>query len=590
MTLHMGIVPMKVHTLDDLTDLDQLLHDSKPVSEAHLGDMLVAEGRLSREQLKSALALQQEHPGKHLGELLVEMGYCAQEQIIAALADKLGIPYIRLGRLEITPKVLALVPVDIALQFNVLPLAEHNNRLIVAMEDPLDWKALDLLRFHTNRTIEPVITSHDEIGRILNKYYLDHGEDDLLHIADEFEVHALVERAEHSDIQNIAQEASKKPIVRLVNALLVQGIAHRASDINIRPAHDRINIYYRIDGKLQFSRSMHIASLPALVSRIKIMGRMDIAERRLPQDGHARVIREGGTIDLRISVIPTINGESVVIRILDKRADMKSLEQLGLHDREYRLLKQLTGRSYGMLLITGPTGSGKSTTLYALLQEVRKGNPHIITVEDPVEYDMENIEQIQILPATGYTFAEALRHILRHDPDVVMIGEIRDLETAQIANKAALTGHLVFSTLHTNDAASTITRLIDMGVESYLLSSTLLGVVAQRLVRVLCPHCKEMAPIGPEVAKLLQLDPQQPFYAAQGCEACNHSGYHGRIAVCELLEVTPAIAELINNKANSQAIKSLALAQGMMPLTQNALALARAGTTSIEEVLSVRLD
>jgi type IV pilus assembly protein PilB len=335
---------------------------------------------------------------------------------------------------------------------------------------------------------------------------------------------------------------------------------------------------------------MHISLLPALVSRIKIMGRMDIAERRLPQDGHARVIREGGAIDLRISVIPTVNGESVVLRILDKRAGLKSLDQLGLRDAEFNTLKRLTARSFGMILVTGPTGSGKSTTLYALLQEASKGDPHIITVEDPVEYDMENIEQIQILPATGYTFAEALRHILRHDPVVIMIGEIRDLETAEIANKAALTGHLVFSTLHTNDATSTITRLIDMGVESYLLSSTLLGVMAQRLVRMVCPHCKEKHLIDPEIATILQLDPHEAFYKGMGCEACGNSGYRGRLAVCEMLEITPEIAELINAKASSQTIKSLALQQGMKTLTQNAIALAREGKTSIEEVFAVRLD
>lgn len=581
---------MKVHTLDSVADFDKLLHSAKPISDSHIGDILVAEGKLTPEQLDNALMFQREHPGKHLGRLLVQMGYCSQEQIIAALADKLGIPFVRLGKLEITPKVLAMVPFDIAMQYNVLPLAEHNNRLIVAMEDPLDWKALDVLRFHTNRAIEPVITSRDEISRILTKYYLDHGENDFVQFSDEFEFHTAAEPQEATELTNIAQEASKKPIVRLVNALLAQGIERRASDINIRPLRDRINIYYRVDGKEQFSHSMHISLLPALVSRIKIMGRMDIAERRLPQDGHTRVVRNGASIDLRISVIPTVNGESVVVRILDKRSTVKSLDQLGLPDTEFAILKRLTSRSFGMVLVTGPTGSGKSTTLYALLQEARKRDPHIITVEDPVEYDMENIEQIQILPAAGYSFAEALRHILRHDPDVIMIGEIRDLETAAIANKASLTGHLVFSTLHTNDAASTITRLIDMGVESYLLSSTLLGVMAQRLVRMLCPHCKEQHTVDAEVAAILQLDPNETFYMGRGCEACNNSGYRGRLTVCEMLEVTPEIAQLINSRASSQAIKSAAVQQGMKTLTQNAIALAREGKTSIEEAFAVRLD
>lgn len=581
---------MKVHTIDNVADFDQLLHGASPIRSARIGDILVAEGKLSPEQLKHALKFQQEHPGKHLGTLLIQMGYCTQEQIVAALADKLGIPCIRVGKLEITPRILAMVPSDIAMQYSVLPLVEHNKRLIVAMEDPLDWKALDILRFHTNKAIEPVIASRGEVSRVLNKSYLDLGENDLLQLSDEIEVRSPLERPESTDCHNLAHEGSKKPIIRLVNALLAQGIAHRASDINIRPSRDRINIYYRIDGKEQFSRSMHISLLPPLVNRIKVMGRMDIAERRLPQDGHARVMRDGGTIDLRISVIPTVNGESVVLRILDKRAGVKKLEQLGLPNAEYNTLKRLSTRSFGMILVTGPTGSGKSTTLYALLQEVRRGDPHIITVEDPVEYDMENIEQIQILPATGYTFAEALRHMLRHDPDIIMIGEIRDLETAEIANKAALTGHLVFSTLHTNDAASTISRLIDMGIESYLLSSTLLGVMAQRLVRMVCPHCKVMQRIDPEIAASLQLDPRESFYKGTGCEACNNSGYHGRLVVCELIEITPEIAELINVRASTQTIKAHALQQGMKTLTQNAIALAREGKTSIEEVFAVRLD
>ncbi|MCW8928131.1 MAG: GspE/PulE family protein, partial [Gammaproteobacteria bacterium] len=382
----------------------------------------------------------------------------------------------------------------------------------------------------------------------------------------------------------------KKPIVRLVNALITQGIQHHASDIHIRPGKERVTIYYRIDGKLRFSRSLSRALLPAIVSRIKITGRMDIAERRLPQDGHSRVLTEGNTVDLRISIMPTINGESVVIRILDKRIGLKPLDDLGLGLEETKKIRQLIGRSYGMLLVTGPTGSGKSTTLYAVLEAIRERNPHIITVEDPVEYDMEGIEQIQIASGMGYTFAEALRHILRHDPDVIMVGEIRDLETARIANKAALTGHLMLSTLHTNDAASTVTRLIDMGVEPYLLSSTLLGVMAQRLVRLNCPLCLTEEPVNDEARELLGLTENETFYYGKGCTSCNNTGYHGRSMVCELLVISPRLSSLINRGANSQEIKQAALQEGMKSLTLNALELARQKRTSIEEVLSVRLE
>ena len=289
-------------------------------------------------------------------------------------------------------------------------------------------------------------------------------------------------------------------------------------------------------------------------------------------------------------MIPTVNGESVVIRILDKQVGLKPLDELGLTEVDKRKLRTLMSRSYGMLLVTGPTGSGKSTTLYALLNEIRQRNPHIITVEDPVEYDMENIEQIQIAPVIGYDFAEALRHILRHDPDVVMVGEIRDTETARIANKAALTGHLVLSTLHTNDAASTVTRLIDMGIEPYLLSSTLLGVMAQRLLRLNCPHCKVEETVEPEVRQALQLGKDEVFYKGSGCPSCNNSGYKGRTVVSELLQISHELAVQISSGSTTQEIKALAIEQGMQPLTQNAVTLARSGMTSIEEVFAVRLD
>lgn len=579
------------NTITSKAELLSVLHRNHPLSDRHLGEILVEEEALDEGQLQRALARQQEQPGVHLGDILVELGYCNREQITAALSRKLGIPYVKLGEFEIPPQVLHLIPEDIALQYSVLPLAKHNNRLIIAMENPLNWEVMELLRFHTNHNIDAVITSSAEISKVLDKYYLQHSEDTLAQINGEVEI--IAEENHKQDmavIQNMAKEAQKKPIVRLVNALITQGIQHRASDIHIRPGKERINIYYRIDGKLQFSRSLSRALLPAIVSRIKITGRMDIAERRLPQDGHSRVLTEGNTVDLRISVMPTINGESVVIRILDKRIGLKPLDKLGLGLEETKKIRQLIGRSYGMLLVTGPTGSGKSTTLYAVLEAIRERNPHIITVEDPVEYDMEGIEQIQIASGMGYTFAEALRHILRHDPDVIMVGEIRDLETARIANKAALTGHLMLSTLHTNDAASTVTRLIDMGVEPYLLSSTLLGVMAQRLVRLNCPLCLIEEPVDAEARELLGLAENETFYYGKGCTNCNNTGYHGRSMVCELLVISPRLSSLINRGANSQEIKQAALQEGMKNLTLNALELARQKRTSIEEVLSVRLE
>jgi len=580
------------NTITSERELLSVLHNNRPLSDYHLGDILIEEGKLTKEQLHEALAWQEKHPGIHLGDILVDKAYCSREQVTAALANKLGIPYVKLGEYEIPPNVLRLVPADIAIQHNVLPLARRDNHLIIAMENPLDWEAMELLRFHTNHNIEAVITSSAEIGKVLDKYYLKHSDEAMQDIANDFEVLAADEKTPEdlSLIQSIAKEAQKKPIVRLVNAIIMQGIQHHASDIHIRPGKERINIYYRIDGKLQFSRSLSPALLPPLVSRIKITGRMDIAERRIPQDGHARVVNQRNIIDLRLSVIPTVNGESVVIRILDKQVGLKPMDDLGLPASETQRIRNLLHRSYGMYLVTGPTGSGKSTTLYALLNEIRRRDPHIITVEDPVEYDMEGIEQIQISPGLGYTFAESLRHILRHDPDVIMVGEVRDLETARIANKAALTGHLVLSTLHTNDAASSITRLIDMGVEPYLVSSTLLGVMAQRLIRLNCDHCLTEEEIEPEVRRHLRLPQDEVFYKGKGCSSCNNTGYHGRAAVCELIEVTPELASLINTGPTSQEVKKLALQQGMKTLTQNAIALARKKKTSIEEVFAVRLD
>lgn len=581
---------MKEHVINNADDLQQVFAETHPLSDLHLGEILVGERHLHEDVLDDALRQQRQTPGRRLGDILLEQGLVAKEQIHAALAHKLGIPFVKLGEFEIEADVLALVPPDIALQYSVLPLTLHAGHLVVAMENPMDWEALEVLRFNTNHSIEPVITSGKDISQALNKYYRLREDREISDMADVIDLSPEQDKTDDIAVHLIEQEAQKKPVVRLVNAVIMQGILHGASDINIRPERNRVNIYYRIDGKLRFSRSLNKSLLAPLVSRIKITGRMDIAERRLPQDGHARLTRDNNTIDLRISCIPTVNGESVVIRILDKKVGLKPLDGLGLGSWELSQIRRMLSRSYGMLLVTGPTGSGKSTTLYAVLNEIRSRDPHIITVEDPVEYDMEGVEQIQINPATGYTFAEALRHILRHDPDVVMIGEIRDLETARIANKAALTGHLVLSTLHTNDAASTVTRLIDMGIEPYLLSSTLLGVMAQRLIRLNCTQCLEEESVDEEVRDVLQVPTDEVFHRGAGCAACNYSGYHGRVAVTELLPITPEIATLINGGANVQIIKEAAIREGMTTLTRNALALARTGRTSLDEVFAIRLE
>ncbi|MDZ4260916.1 MAG: ATPase, T2SS/T4P/T4SS family, partial [Pseudomonadota bacterium] len=498
---------MRTYTLKNAKDLRALLQVHRRMSDMRLGEVLLDEQLISVDQLDNALQFQKElRTGRrHIGQILVESGLVTPDQLNIALAKKLAIPYVKIENFEIDSSLLGAISVDIALQYKALPLAEIDNSLVVAMVNPLDHAALEALRFNCKRNIESVMASREELDVALSKHYRDHEEfaalDDL-----EMDFDPVAEvNPKNEAVHVIEQEAQKKPIVRLLNAIILQAVTSGASDINIRPEKDRVNVFYRVDGKMQFVRTLHRSLLPALVSRIKITGQMDISERRLPQGGHARMMRQGRQVDLRISVIPTVNGESVVIRVLDKQAGFRPLNDLGLNKRDLEYTKRLITRPNGIFLVTGPTGSGKSTTLYAILDEVKRRNQHILTVEDPVEYDMEGVEQVQVALAKGYTFAQALKHFLRHDPDVIMVGEIRDEETAQIANKAALTGHLVFSTLHTNDAPATVTRLLDMGIESYLLSTTLLGVMAQRLIRLNCTHCVDDEQVEPHVYKVLKL-------------------------------------------------------------------------------------
>ena len=580
---------IKKYVIKDNDDLIKVLYKQKELPDVYLGEILLEASVINQQQLNDALQKQRQELGKHLGRILIDLGLVTAEQVNFALARKFGIPCVKLEDFKISPHILNRIPADLALQYNIMPLGEVDDILIVAMENPLDLSGIGVLRFNTNLKIEPVMASAQDIALTLSKYYSKFDEDEALEdtLFDSVNIGAGLQSQDSAYLAEA--EAKKKPIVRLVNAIILQGVIRGASDINIRPEQDRVNVYYRVDGKLQYSRTLHRSLLPPLVSRIKIIGQMDISERRLPQDGHARLERGEKCIDLRISVIPTVNGESVVIRILDKDVGLKSFSNLGLRSQEKVQVSNMLSRSHGLFLVTGPTGSGKSTTMYALLEEVKKDNPHILTVEDPVEYDMESVEQVQILPSKGLTFAETLKHFLRHDPDVIMVGEIRDNETAAIANKAALTGHLVLSTLHTNDAPSAVTRLLDMGVEPYLLSSTLLGVMAQRLIRLNCQHCIEEDHVEDLVRKNFHLTDSEVFYRGVGCAACNYTGYHGRILVTEVLVVTPEIVELINTGASTQKIADMAIQQGMVRLIENAIRYAKAGKTSINEVMTLRL-
>ena len=578
---------MQIYPVKNEKDLKTLLSVHKRMPDMRLGQVLLEEELISQQQLDVALEAQHKYKTgtHHLGRIMVESGLVTPEQLNVALARKLAIPFVTLEAFKLDPHLITLVPPEIAQHYKVLPLADLDGTMVVAMINPFDQAAIDALRFNSKMNVETVMASNDEISEALNKHYSSYEEMEAL---EDLKLDPVAElNGQDEATHMIEAEAKKKPIVRLLNSIVLQAVNSKASDINIRPEKDKVNVFFRIDGKMQFIRNLSKNLLPALVSRIKITGQMDIAERRLPQDGHARLMRHGKQIDLRISVVPTVNGESVVIRILDKDAGFKPLEELGFRADELNQIRRLISRPNGIFLITGPTGSGKSTTLYAVLSEVKQRNPHILTVEDPVEYDMEGVEQVQIALAKGYTFAAALRHFLRHDPDVIMVGEIRDEETAHIANKAALTGHLVFSTLHTNDAASTVTRLLDMGIENYLLSTTLIGVMAQRLIRVNCPECSTEEDVEPHLRQTLGLKPSETFKRGAGCYKCHYTGYQGRTTVIELLPITAEISQLIIQGRPSVEIANLAASQGMRTLQQSALALARQGKTSLEEVYSL---
>ncbi|MCC6301488.1 MAG: type II/IV secretion system protein [Gammaproteobacteria bacterium] len=569
--------------LSSVEELLRLVDDRRPPPDRPLGGILLESGLIDPAQLDQALARQGRERNKHLGRILVESGVLNAGQIHQALARKFGIPCVALDQLPLDAAVLARLPAEFAVQHTVLPLAESGERLIVALENPLDAATLELIRFNTGASVIPVLASAEDIALAHSRCYSKVDEDEALEVARPDTAYSDPEAEAPED--PAARAATRRPIVRLLNAIILQGIMRHASDVNIRPERERIDVYYRVDGGLQFSRSLHKSLLPALVSRLKIIGHMNIAERRLPQEGNARLRRGGRDIDLRVSVIPTVNGESVVIRILDKEVGLKPFAGLGLPEREAGEMLRILQRPHGLLLVAGPTGSGKSTTLYALLNEVRATGAHILSVEDPVEYGMEGVEQVQIADRIGLGFAEVLRRFLRHDPDVIMVGEIRDGETAAIACQAALTGHLVMSTLHTNSAPDTVARLIDMGVEPYILASILLGVMSQRLIRLICPHCSRSQEAPPQAGE--GRDGGGGFLRGAGCAACNFTGYRGRRVICEVLPVTPGIAALIGANAPAAELAGLAREQGMVSLLDQALRLAREGRTSLEEALAI---
>ena len=549
-----------------------------------LGAVLIEAGLITSEQLAEAVERQKQTP-ERLGRVLLSMGVGTEKGVSQAIATQLDLEFVDLDDIIPDEQALLTLPEHLARRYQVLPLEIHNDKLRVGMVDPLDVVALDDVRHFVGQEIEPVVISRDSFQRVLNQYpALDESIQALIK-----EIKADPEEMELAKLRTLVDEA---PVVRLVNSIILQAIRQRASDIHIEPQETRVRVRYRIDGALYnvMTPPNHIKA--AIISRVKIMAEMDIAERRLPQDGRIELKVEHRDIDLRVSTIPTVFGEKVVMRVLDKNPTLVGVEKIGLLAENRRRFEAMITKPYGIVLLTGPTGSGKTTTLYTILNQLNSTESNIITIEDPVEYQLAGINQVQVNPKAGLTFANGLRSFLRQDPDVIMVGEIRDEETARIAIHAALTGHLVLSTLHTNDAPGAVTRLIDMGIEPFLVASSLIGVIAQRLVRVLCEKCKQAHPLPTEVLQRLGAitaprENDAPIFRPVGCEFCNKIGYKGRTGLFEIMVVDDAIRALIAKHAAVTEIKEAAVQAAMWTLGQDGLEKVMLGITSPEEVLDV---
>ena len=550
-----------------------------------LGEVLVEAGMITADQLADAMELQKQSK-ERLGRVLIGMGVGTEKDIALAIAKQLGFEFVDLDDVVPDEQALLVLPEHLARRYQLIPLGTVNGKLRLGMVDPLDVVAIDDVRRQTRQDIEPVVIAYDGFQRVLNQYpALD---DAMKAMIQEIRTEAT----EEMGLDNLRKLVDEAPVVRLVNVIILQAVRQRASDIHIEPQETRVRVRYRIDGALYnvMTPPRHIHA--AIISRIKIMADMDIAERRLPQDGRIQLKVENRDIDLRVSTIPTVFGEKVVMRILDKSQTVVGVEKIGLLAENRQRFESMITKPYGIILLTGPTGSGKTTTLYTILNKLNSTDSNIITIEDPVEYQMAGVNQVQVNPKAGLTFANGLRSFLRQDPDIIMVGEIRDEETARIAIHAALTGHLVLSTLHTNDAPGAVTRLVDMGIEPFLAASSLIGVIAQRLVRVLCDRCKQTYTPPAEVlqrlgAAMLAADGQVPIYRPVGCEVCNKIGYKGRLGIFEIMVVDDPIKDLITKRASIAAIKAQAIKAGMWTLAEDGLEKVILGVTSPEEVLDV---
>lgn len=554
-----------------------------------LGDLLIKQNVLTEEELKNALELQK-GSGKKIGEVLVDNGFITEEMIVRALQMQLGLKVVQLAGVTIPKEVRGLVSVDLLKKYTCIPfeLDPYNaNILHLAMADPMDMMAIDDISIVTNLQVEPYIATTRDIRTAIDRWY---GASETMDAARRFTKER--EQLRGNTGEETGADVSDAPIVQLVRSLLEQAIRQRASDVHIEALESKVRVRYRIDGTLYEKMVYDNSLLPAISTRIKIMGGMDISEKRKPQDGRMTIMVDRQEYDIRISSVPTVHGEKIVMRISSKLSLTKNKKELGLAPDELKRFDHMLSAPYGIIFVTGPTGSGKSTTLYTALSELNKEAVNIVTVEDPVEADIEGINQIQVNNKVNLTFASALRSILRQDPDIIMIGEIRDRETAGIAVQASITGHLVVSTLHTNNAAGTLNRMADMGVERYLIADSVVGVIAQRLVRKLCPHCRKKRLATEEEKRLLKQDTykEMEIYEPTGCDLCNHTGYFGRTGVFEIMEVNEEIRDLIAEGGSSEELENAARRAGMCTLHDNGIRYVLEGITSIEEMLKVSYE
>jgi len=559
-------------------------------------EILVKSKRLSKEQLDKALEIQKE---KHtpLRKILVELRMISEDELLNLFSQQLYMPTLHLKKYKFDPQLISMIPERLAKHYNIIPLSRMGNTLTVAMSDPLNIFALDDLKTLTGCDIDTVLSPHDEIVRAIENQY-HKGSDDMQQILDEDSGRSPLEkedvellRSEEIELSSAISESEKPPIIKIVELMLTQALKKRASDIHIEPEYDCLRIRYRIDGSLHDIFKLPKSNQNAVLARVKIISNLDITESRLPQDGRFKVRFEGKEVDFRVSALPTTFGQKFVLRLLDKSNLSIGLEQLGFSDQPKTVFKEAVAKPFGMILVTGPTGSGKSTTLYSVLNQLNTPERNIITVEDPVEYQIEGITQLQVRPEIGFDFASGLRALLRQSPDVILIGEIRDSETADIAVKASLTGQLVLSTLHTNDAISSVNRLIDMGVEPFLVASSLIMLCAQRLCRKVCLKCRKPTEVPKEFLEKIGFKEKAVFYTAEGCSYCNNTGFYGRIAILEVIMIDDTMRQMIMRRKSIDEIKQYAIEKrGMKNLRDDAFLKVKEGSTTLEEALRVTTE